>query len=286
TGQEGRSALATALFAIHPLRVESVVWVAERKDVLSMCAGLAAAAAWVRFTRTGQARMRRGAIALHAASLLAKPTFVTLPRRLRLLDAWPLRRWSRTEAVARLREKVPFFLLSGAGAIIAVAAQGRQGALRAFGDVTAAERLGNGTVAIGRYLLRMVWFGALSPFYPPRAWAAWQIVAGVALIGGITAAVLACRRRVPPLAFGWAWFIVALVPTIGIVQVGEQSLADRSTYLPSVGLAVALVWSLPAGAWRGLLPRPALGLAVGMTLALLALFTVRQTAIWRNSETL
>ena len=286
TGKEARSALAAALFAIHPLRVESVVWIAERKDVLAMLPGLAAMAVWVRFLKSREPRLRWMAVGLHAVSLLAKPTFVTLPVLLLLLDAWPLKRWSRGAAAALLKEKIPFFLLSTGSAIIAILAQRGAGALQSFTELSPADRLGNAVVAVGRYLLHTVWFAGLSPFYPPRIWAAWQILAGLILILAITGIVLLRRRAAPFLAVGWGWFLIALLPTIGLVQVGEQSLADRYTYLPSIGLAVAVVWMIPAGSWRGELPRPGLALPAAVVLILLALFTVPQVAVWRTTETL
>ena len=286
TGRTGRAALAAALFALHPLRVESVVWVAERKDVLSMLPGLAAAAVWVRSVQTGAARLRVAAVILHGVSLLAKPTFVTLPVLLLLLDGWPLRRWSRAAAADLVREKVPFFALSAASALIAVAAQRQEGALRAVTDLGLAERLANASVAIPRYLLRLVRFDGLAAFYPPQSWAAWQIAGGLLLLAALTALALARRRTAPQIAFGWAWFLVALVPAIGIIQVGEQSLADRYTYLPSVGLAVALAWSLPERWWNSETPRPALAGAAVAVLGTLTVFTIRQTAVWRTTETL
>ena len=302
TGAAGRSALVAALFAVHPLRVESVAWVAERKDVLAAFFWVCALAAWLRYARRpGLARylLVCGAVAL---GLMAKPMVVTIPCALLLLDVWPLGRWqpaARNSAAppgrAALRrlllEKLPLLVLSAGAAALTLAAQRRSGALHLMDQHHLPLRAANALLSYVRYLGMTFWPAGLSPFYTygSAQFLSWQVAGAAALLAAVTAVALLRLRRRPWLAFGWCWFLGVLVPTIGMVQVGGQPLADRYTYLPSIGLFVALCW----GGWdllqRRLSPpsRALLSGAISLLLvATLATAARAQLAWWRDGETL
>jgi hypothetical protein len=289
TGAWWRGLAVAALFALHPLRVESVAWIAERKDLLSAAFGLIALwlyAGWVRHPRWW--RMVLVALAL-ATSLAAKPMLVTLPLLLLLLDAWPLRRLTSWRTAGRLvLEKTPFALLAAASSVLALAAGQAGGAISGLAVVPFDMRLGNAAVAVWRYLGKLVWPVGLSPLYPLVAWPTWIVVVAVAVLAGVTIAVVLVRRSRPYLAVGWLWWCGMLVPVLGIVQAGRQAMADRYTYLPAVGILIAVVWGtaelmqrLPAPGRRGC----ALVLGGGAVIVLSAL-TARQIGYWRDSVTL
>ncbi len=297
TGARGRSAFATALFALHPLRVESVAWIAERKDLLSAAFGLLAIEAWRRYAlRPGAARYAAVAVCF-ALSLLAKPMLVTLPFLLLLLDVWPLRRvppWSVDEPAAAppvgwrraLAEKLPLLALSAASSAVTVIAQDRGGALRGL-DLGLGARAANAVVSYVRYVEKSLWPAGLAIFYPyPEGGTpAWAVAGAAVLLAASVAAAAYFARRAPAVAVGWFWFLGSLVPVIGLVQVGSQAMADRYTYVPAVGLAIAVSWGAhrALGAWRDGKPLLAAGAAV--LLALPAL-TWRQTAFWADHVTL
>ncbi|MBI5071150.1 MAG: tetratricopeptide repeat protein [Deltaproteobacteria bacterium] len=295
TGATWRSLAVAALFAAHPLRVESVAWVAERKDLLSALFGLATLGAWRRHAeRPGLARYLL-AVAAFAASLMAKPMWVTLPFVLLLLDLWPLQRWAgsplpadpecpslpRLPLGALLLEKVPLLLLSAASSAITVIAQSRGGAVAGL-EVGPGTRVANALLSCARYLSKSFWPADLAAFYPfPRALPAWQVGLAALLLAALTGLAVWRARTSPWLLVGWLWFLGTLVPVLGLVQVGGQAMADRYTYLPAIGLLVALAWELPrlAGA------RPAAVVAAAALLAL-GLATARQLAFWRDDVAL
>lgn len=294
TGRVWPSAAVAALFAVHPLRVESVAWVSERKDVLCAFFGLLAMLAYVRAVRAGKRGSSPWAVALFALSLLSKPMLVTFPFLLLLLDFWPLGRMktpggslSREPALWRrlVFEKAPFFLLSAASAVLTVWAQKSGGAM-ADNRLELSARIGNAFSSYLAYLAKTVAPFSLSVLYPHPGRSGWAAVVAAAILVAISAAAWRSARRCPYVAVGWFWFLGALVPVIGLVQVGWQARADRYTYLPSIGLAVALVWGLtdlgrlfPAG------PRlvPATLVAV---VAILSVLTWREIGYWKDSETL
>ncbi len=298
TGAPWRSAAVAALFAVHPLRVESVAWVAERKDVLSGFFFLLALAAWVAYTRRPAAGRYLLALLAFAAGLLAKPMLVTLPFVLVLLDVWPLGRLplaappggERRRVVRRLlAEKAPFFVLALAASAVTLFTQ--QVAMAPLATVPLGRRVGNALVSYAAYLRKTFWPMDLAVIYPlPAAVPLVKAALAAALLALVTGLVLVRLRRSPWLAVGWLWFVGMLVPVIGLVQVGRQALADRYTYLPSIGLAVALVWGgaevaralLPAGRARRVLLAGALALAV----AVLSLAARRQVAVWKDTSTL
>jgi len=297
TGRTVASALVAALFALHPLRVESVAWIAERKDVLSLLLGLAALGAYGSWVKRGGASRYAAALALFAVGLAAKPMLVSLPLLLLLLDLWPfdrLRGVGRSERPRRLvalaLEKLPFALLAAASAWTTLGAQTRGGAVSTFGALPFAVRAGNAAVSVVAYLRDTVLPAGLAAFYPypSEPWSAATVAGGVLLLVALSAAAVALARRLPAVAVGWAWYLVTLLPVVGLVQVGSQARADRYTYLPSIGLMVALVWGVDAAAGR-LAGERGRRIAAFLGLAAVALLwpaTRRQLATWRDGVAL
>ncbi len=249
TGRTGRSAVVAALFAVHPLHVESVAWIAERKDVLSTFFWLLATLVYVRRVRSSGSGGSVAVAAIFALGLMAKPMLVSLPFTLLLLDAWPLGRLGAPHgqgAPARLplrllAEKLPLFVLAAASCVVTLVAQhGTIGSVERF---PLAGRVANAVVSCAAYLVRTVWPTGLSVFYPYRGSPpAWQVAGAAALLALATWAAYRLRRDRPYVAVGWLWYLGTLVPVIGLVQVGLQSMADRYTYVPLVGIFVIAVW--------------------------------------------
>ena len=274
TGALWRSAAAAALWALHPLRVESVSWIAERKDVL---AGFwFAVLLWAYARHAGRPGTGRYALVVLAMALglMSKPMLVTAPLLLLLLDYWPLGR----RAVA---EKLPLALLAVLTAAMAYVGQGRMGAMAWGAGIPFSMRAANAVVSCARYLAKSAWPEDLAILYPyPASFPAWQVAGAAALVAGITAACLWWGRRKRYLAAGWLWFTIGLLPTIGLVQVGRQAMADRFTYLPSIGLTAAAVWGLAELGAR----RPKLAAAcAACAVAALGTLSWRQAHTWRDS---
>lgn len=287
TGALWRSAIVAFFFAAHPLHVESVAWISERKDVLSLFLCLLTLLAYSRYARQGKRVWYAASLALFAAGLAAKPMLVTLPILLLLTDVWPLERITQGSWRERLWEKAPFFALAGASAALTLVAQSAGHAVVPYRLLSASERFGSAVTACALYLCETFWptrLGAYYPFWVGRP--IWQPLAGLTLLVAITA--LAWRLRAPAryVAVGWAWFLVALAPVIGIVQVGGQAMADRYTYLPHIGLFIALVWSGAEISRR--LPRVRQFSAAAVALAGAACLGVgmRQASYWHDSVTL
>jgi tetratricopeptide (TPR) repeat protein len=296
TGCIWRCAWVAAIFALHPLRVESVAWVAERKDVLSGFFWMVTLFLYARFAeKPGASRMTWATISL-ALGLLAKPMLVTLPFVLLLLDIWPLRRlngpWSTNQAPLSwrqaLQEKLPLFVLSALFCGIAVVAQ-RQGlGLRSFDVVPFGVRLQHALVAPVAYLGKMVWPVDLAAFYPlhQEGFPLWELAATALLLAGISVLCWWQRERRPYLAVGWLWFLGTLVPVIGLVQVGDQAWADRYTYLPSIGILLAVGWGLPEWLRGWGVPARINMLLAGITVVACALLTRAQIDFWRDTGAL
>jgi Flp pilus assembly protein TadD len=293
TGAAWRSLAVAALFAVHPLRVESVAWVAERKDVLSACLGLAALLAWVAWVRRPRPGRYAAALALFALGLLAKPMLVTLPFVLLLLDYWPLARWrSGAPAGATARrlavEKLPWFALAAASSVVTYRAQAATGAVRSLGDYPLWVRAANAPLAAAGYLRRELWPAGLAMPYPHPGLGVdvrLALVAAVALAVA-TAAALALRRRRPAAAVGWLWFLGTLFPVLGLVQVAGQGLADRYTYLPLIGPVVGAVWLAADALRRAPRARVAAGIGCALLCVALAALSWRQSGLWRDDLTL
>ena len=296
TGALLPSALVAALFAVHPLHVQSVAWVAERKDVLAGLFWLLTSLAYVRHVRRPSAATRALVIGLFALGLMAKPMLVTLPAVLLLLDAWPLGRLREgtrgRDALALLREKAPLFALAAASSLVTFAAQQSAASVVAFERLPLGLRLANASLSCLRYLGKALWPRDLAVFYPYPAGAAvpWLGAAAWLVLAALTAAAVAVRRSRPELLAGWLWYLVSLLPVIGLVQVGAQGMADRYTYLPLIGPFVAVAWAARAAVARraALSPRAAAAAAllVVALVAGLAARARREAGYWRDSLTL
>ena len=332
TGAVWRAALVAALFALHPLHVESVVWIAERKDVLSTFFFLLTLITYVEYVKAnGERRMVNGAwrtanggqeeesreqpvvprptsavgrllfairwyflaLALFALGLMSKPMLVTLPFVLLLLDFWPLGRLGpgvlRSKAILRLiGEKVPFLALTAGACAVALLAQDLSFAMAHL--LSPATRLSNAVASYAKYLGQAFWPANLAIFYPhpdicfpsSRQWPGWQIAAAGAALGAVSIGALAGWRRRPWLAVGWFWFLGTLVPVIGFVQVGSQAMADRYTYIPLIGVFLALVWSAAQWAEGRRAIQRVCGLGALLAIGACAVATHRQVGFWRD----
>jgi Flp pilus assembly protein TadD len=288
TGRRGPAAVVALLFALHPLHVQSVVWVAERKDVLSTLFWFAATWAYLWYAERPSAPRWAAVTVLFALGLTAKPMLVTLPFALALLDFWPLSRWAQADGAARRRlvlEKVPWLLLAAASSVVTYLVQRAGRAVGGFEQYPLGTRLANAVLACGAYLRKTLWPSDLAVFYPhPGTHVPWAAVAAWALVLlGVSAAALVLRRSRPWLFVGWFWFAGTLIPTLGLVQVGEQAMADRYTYVPLVGLFLVVAW----GAAELVPGRTAQ--AVLASVAVLACATatrVRELPAWRDSASL
>jgi tetratricopeptide (TPR) repeat protein len=296
TGAFWRSAAVAGIFALHPLRVESVAWAAERKDVLSALFWLLTLLAYARFVRRPGAGRYLAALALFALGLTAKPMLVTLPFVLLLLDWWPLGRVpppgaSRATAARRgwaalAGEKAPFFALALASSLVTL--RGQTHGATPMVSTDAPTRFGNAALSCLRYLGSFLWPHDLAPLYPyPRAGIPPALAAGAAaLVALATAAAFLLARRRPSFTAGWLWYLGTLVPVMGLVQVGAQSRSDRYTYLPLLGVTIALVWAAGDLGRRRPAIRPALALSCGAALAALGIASAHAVPVWRNSLTL
>ena len=294
TGALWRSALVAALFALHPLHVESVAWIAERKDVLSTLFWLLTLFAWLAYVRSKKAGPYLLASALFALGLMAKPMLVTLPFTLLLLDFWPLGRLGlplrgRWPEVKRLLwEKAPLFALAAASSVVTILAQGKAGAVSTIDQISPAARLLNAGNACMAYLVKMVWPSSLAVFYPhPRsAVLTGAAAAAILTLAGITVLAYRLRRRAPYVIFGWLWYLGTLVPVLGVVQVGRQSMADRYTYVPLIGVFIATAWGLAELAGDHRVARRLAAAASAAALAALLAVSHAQTLHWADDETL
>lgn len=304
------AALVAALFAWHPLRVESVAWLSERKDVLSAFFGLLTIHAYVRYVSAADsiaARRNRHfsgltpSLGCFALGLMAKPMLVTLPFVLLLLDYWPLNRClarprpeptdknlegAKSSWRSLILEKWPFFVLAAGSCVITVLAQ-RAEAIVGLTPCPLEVRLGNAILSYGRYVLKFLWPADLAVLYPLSTQLPWGwVLATAVLLVALTVYAWRARQARPYLLVGWLWFLGTLVPVIGLVQVGGQALADRYTYLPSIGLCLALVWEL-ACRWP-VNPRstPAVATVASLALAAAVGTTEHQLRFWQNTETL
>ncbi len=304
TGALWPSALVAALFAIHPLHVESVAWAAERKDVLSTLLALGATLVYVRgVRRPGGVASRATAALLFALALMAKPMPLTLPLLLLLLDWWPLGRWTVTPGTpphaevpcARFSpplrlwlEKAPLLLLSLVSGIVTLAVQSDAGAMRAATGVAFPARVANAAIAYARYLRKALWPNDLAVFYP-YPWAGHQpstILVAVMLTVALAVLAVHQARRRPWLAAGLFWYLISLLPAIGLVQVGEQAMADRYTYLPLVGVFIAAAWGIAEIAGRGRRAAQAVSAGTLVVIGLLCAVAARQVGTWRDGVTL
>ena len=296
TGALWRSALVAALFAVHPLHVESVAWVAERKDVLSTFFGLLAAWAYFKYAHDSSVRYYLLMLCLFGLGLMAKPMLVSLPCILLLLDIWPLQRWKLWRindhatvtfepkgTIRLLLEKVPLVVLSAIFSIVALVSQSRARAIPEL--LPFSSRVANAIVGYHLYLEKLFAPVKLAVFYPHPGYYRLRVVAASAfLLLVITLVAILYRRKYPWLLVGWIWFIVTLIPVIGLIQVGWQSIADRYTYIPSIGIFIMAAWSIPTTHKPLVLRAWIVGACA--VIAGLALMTRTQAAYWHDSRTL
>ncbi|MBA4149226.1 MAG: tetratricopeptide repeat protein [Verrucomicrobia bacterium] len=315
TGFFWRAAFIAALFALHPLRVESVAWISERKDVLSTFFGFISIWFYASYVQArGAMRSVREnvtayilALFFFALSLMSKPMLVTLPFLLFLLDMWPLKRFSvfsfqysvggasrsqsehrtlKTEHWPRLLlEKVPYFALIVASSVITFLVQKKGGAVSGALDLDA--RVANALISYCRYLHKLFWPEKLSVLYPhPGSWPTGMVIAAALLLAAISALAIRQLRRRPWFFVGWFWFIGTAVPVIGIVQVGIQSMADRYTYIPMIGVYIVLTWTVCEFTAKFDARKQILIAGSAVVLVACSLLTVRQIGVWQNSMTL
>lgn len=297
TGFTWRSLAVAALFALHPVNVESVVWAAERKNVLSMLLFLLALHAYDRYARTGRHYLYWLVAVFFALGLMAKPQVVTLPFVLLLWDYWPLERMGSVGgSTAALTprslsvlvwEKMPLFVLAAADSVVTVMAQRAGNAVRTVTEVSASARLENVFVSYVRYIGKAFWPSRLAPMYPHpgNSLPGWEVV-GAAVLLLLLSVLALCWRDRRYLPVGWFWFLGTLVPMIGIITVGEQAMADRFAYIPLIGLFIAAVWALDALASAYRIPSVWRAGTAVLVVSILGCLTYRQVAYWRDDETL
>ena len=299
------SAFVAAAFALHPMHVESVAWIAERKDVLSTFFFMLTLLAYCRYTQQQNKGRYFLVLLIFSFGLMAKPMLVTLPFVLLLLDYWPLNRfepplfakpsgrqsrkpgpvYSRRTVMYRLIiEKIPFFVLSAASSVITFFVQRGGGA---FNEIPNQNRLANALVSYAQYIGKMLWPENLAIYYPldNKGFPFWQISLCVLLLAAISLVVIRFGGRHKYLPVGWLWFLGTLVPVIGVVQVGSQAMADRYSYIPYIGLFVMVAWGLPELFSKLAYRKIVLGMSMAIVLTILGICTIHQVSYWKNGET-
>jgi tetratricopeptide (TPR) repeat protein len=299
-----RSALVAALFAVHPLHVESVAWVSERKDVLSSLFWLLASGAYLRYARRPGGGRYAAVVVLLALGLMAKPMLVTLPLVLLLMDWWPLGRLAgpgtappgeqpklpgpspRNRLSPLLVEKLPLAALSVLSGALTLVAQRRGGSVISLQSHPLPLRLENAFVAYATYPVKTFWPSSLTALYPLGDFPAWRVAGAVLALAAATWAAVRSARRSPWLLMGWLWYLSTLLPVIGLVQVGAQAMADRYTYIPVTGLLVMIAWEAPRLLGGGRWAQPALAAAGGLAVLGCVALTRVQIGYWRDDITL
>ena len=290
-----QSFLVAALFALHPLHVESVAWVAERKDVLSALFGFLTLLFYAEYVAKNlKASFYLLSLSFFLLGLMSKSMLVTLPLVMLLIDFWPLDRYRRETQVAMvprfsrvidlIEEKIPFFICSLVTGVIAIYAQHTGGATKSFDAVPLLNRLENAMVSYVKYIIKTLWPTDLGVLYPiPSSFPLWQVLGSLVVLLVISAVVIRGGREHPYLFVGWFWFLVTLVPVIGLIQVGSQSMADRYTYIPGIGLFIMAAWGVPALAKDLPYCKGMLSLAAGAVIIASTVLTQQQLGYWRDS---
>jgi predicted TPR repeat methyltransferase len=299
-----RSAFVAALFAVHPLHVESVAWVTERKDVLSTFFWFTTM--WAYLCYVGYPGLTRYLLVLVSFSLglMAKPMLVTLPFVLLLMDYWPLGRFQvghngqepkkfigfRHKVLSFPRlvlEKVPLFALAAGSCIVTFLAQRSGGSVPSLGKLPLDIRIANALVSYVSYMRKTIWPAELGVFYPHRGMPpGWKVLACAGFLLTVTLAVIWARRKRPYLPVGWLWYVGTLVPVIGLVQVGEQAMADRYTYVPLIGLFIMVAWGVPELVARWRYQRPLVAVSAGVAMSSLGICAYSQVGHWANATAL
>lgn len=281
------AAFVAALFALHPLHVESVAWAAERKDVLSTFFGLLTLLCYARYIIIDGGRLSLAywlGLFSFACGLMSKPMLVTLPFVMLLLDYWPLQRFKISMLRRLVPEKIPFFALTAASCVVTYFAQ-KTGAVRTLAEVPFPYRLENAAVSVVTYLSKILWPVNLAVIYPmPQSIPAATLGLSLLILAVISVVAWKLRKTGPYLLVGWFWFLGTLVPVLGLVKVGDAAMADRYTYFPSIGIFIAIAFSAPA-LLKSFRP-PKFAPAAGIILAALTLVTEKQLAYWHDDESL
>ncbi len=284
------SLVATLLFAVHPLRVESVAWASEKKDLASALFWFLSMLAYYRYTRSTTLGRYALVFVLMLIGLMCKPMLVTLPVILLIVDYWPLGRFSHIGARKIFLEKLPLVILSVVFAAIAITSQKAGSALTDYDMLPISSRLSNAVVSYFSYMASIFFPHDLAPFYPypKEGIVVWLVASCTAVLAGLSAFAVYARKRAPFVFAGWYWYVITLLPVIGLVQIGEQASADRYTYIPSLGITVAAVWGVYFAAGR--LPAffrhfvlPAISIAL---VAVLFINTFAYTSLWKDTMTL
>jgi protein O-mannosyl-transferase len=287
TGTMWRSFFVALIFAVHPLNVETVAWIAQRKSLLSAFFSLLTVAAYGWYVRRGGWNRYLLLTFLFALSLMAKPMAVSLPLLLLLFDYWPLRRYEELTAARRWAkltlEKLPLFAMSAASSMLTEIAQGSGGSVMGLSLLPVSTRIENAAISYITYIGKILWPARLATYYPLRfSPAVGDAVASAAILIAVSALVL-YLRRFPYIAVGWFFFVVSMVPVIGIVQVGFQGMAGRYTYVPAIGLMIAAVWPLADAAQAVPVARVSLSLAAVCVAVALSVATARYLQAWQDS---
>jgi cytochrome c-type biogenesis protein CcmH/NrfG len=296
TGALWRSSLVAAFFALHPLHVESVAWVAERKDVLCAFFWILSMWAYAGYVFYGNRKYYVLLVIFFVLGLMSKPMIVTLPFVLLLLDFWPLSRFQSKDdkfqipgiqtVVKLIPEKIPLFILSAVSCVVTFLVQKHGGAVTSIDALPLSARIANAVVSYIRYMGKMMFPVNLSIFYPQQKWPLAQVLLSGLLLLGLSALVLRMSRKFSYMATGWFWYLGTLVPVIGIVQVGSQSMADRYTYIPLIGLFIIVAWGLSDISVKTHGRRIASAVFSGVTLIFFMISSWIQVRHWQNGITL
>ncbi len=288
TGAVWRSFFVAAFFALHPMHVESVAWIAERKDVLSVFLGILTLCLYAYYTEKPDIKKYLLVLFSFACALMSKPMVVTLPVIMILLDYWPLKRFDGNKdhlILWQLKEKTPFFILSAVFSILTILAQPKTTTKE--WPFPLEERIINALVSFVTYLEKTFWPHDLAVFYPfPSQIPGWQILGASVLTILISIVVILMLKRLPHLFVGWFWYTITIIPVIGIIKVGDFAMADRYHYMPSIGLAVILAWGVPVLFKNAETRNKILFQAGGVLLAILSVLTWKQCGYWENSISL
>ncbi|MFZ4438794.1 MAG: tetratricopeptide repeat protein [Syntrophales bacterium] len=290
TGRLWESGFVAALFAVHPLHVESVAWVTERKDVLSAMFWLLTMAAYAYYVDNPSLKRYGWVLIAFCLGLMSKPMLVTLPLILLLLDYWPLRRFQGCAFVVNqflILEKIPLVALSAVVGALTIYGQGSSGALKSLGEIGLSDRMVNAVVSYGAYVAKMLWPVNLACFYPYQTSIALSILlSSVVLLVALCVLSFRYIQTAPYLAMGWFWYLITLLPVCGIIQVGEQAMADRYTYIPMIGLFIIIAWGIPELLKGNPYYRYFIPVVAGTTILLLVILTFKQTGVWKDSRSL